>query len=70
MNVTYNSGIIGQDSLDPPRRCHDLGLAGTVRFANELSVPGLANLSFLHSLVWHLVGITLAEDRRKMERPR
>jgi hypothetical protein len=69
MNVKYNCGIIGQGNLDPPRRRQDLGLAATVRFANELSVPGLVGLSFLRSLVWYLVGITLAEKRRKMERP-
>jgi hypothetical protein len=69
MNVTYNWGIIAHDSLDPPRRRRDLGLAATVRFANELSVPGLSGLSFLRSLVWSLVGITFAEERRKMGRP-
>jgi len=69
MSVTHDWGIIGHVSLDPPRRRRDLGLAATVRFANELSVPGLAGLSFLRSLVWSLVGINFAEERRKMGRP-
>ena len=66
MSVTHDWVIIGHVSLDPPRRRRDLGLAATVRFANELSVPGLAGLSFLRSLVWSLVGTTFAEEKRRI----
>ena len=64
--IPFVADIISHDCLDPPRRRRDPGLAATVRFANELSVPELAGLSFLRSLVWSLVGITFAEERRKV----
>ncbi|AZL58325.1 hypothetical protein EI545_05410 [Tabrizicola piscis] len=62
-------GIIGHDYLGQMRDRRDLGLAKAIRFANEHSVPGLAGLSFLRSIVWALIGVDFAEKRAGAERP-
>lgn len=53
--MTYNWGIIEHDHLGRLRSRRDLDLAAVVCFANEHSVPGLAGLSFLRSIVWSLI---------------
>lgn len=62
--MTYNWGIIEHDHLGRLRSRRDLDLAAVVRFANEHSVPGLAGLSFLRSIVWSLIGIEFATEKR------
>lgn len=62
-------GIIGHDHLGQMRDRRDLGLAKVIRFANEYSVPGLAGLSFLRSIVWALVGVDFAAARGEEGRP-
>lgn len=62
-------GIIGHDHLGQMRDRRDLGLAKVIRFANEYSVPGLAGLSFLRSIVWALIGVDFAAARAVEGRP-
>lgn len=64
MSLSESWGIIGHESLGRPRSRRDLGLAAVVRFANDYSVPGLAGLSFLRSIVWSLIGIEFAAAQR------
>lgn len=64
MSLSESWGIIGHESLGHPRSRRDLGLAAVVRFANDYSVPGLAGLSFLRSIVWSLIGIEFAAAQR------
>lgn len=60
MSLSESWGIITHENLGHPRSRRDLGLAAVVRFANDYSVPGLAGLSFLRSIVWSLIGIEFA----------
>ena len=62
-------GYIGHDTLGRAQNRRDLGLGASTRFANELSVPGLAGLSFLKSLVWALIGLEFAALRSETGRP-
>lgn len=69
MNLSESWGIIRHESLGRPRNRRDLGLAAVVRFANDYSVPGLAGLSFLRSIVWSLIGIEFATAKRAAGSP-
>lgn len=64
MSLSESWGIIKHEHLGHPRSRRDLGLAAVVRFANDYSVPGLAGLSFLRSIVWSLIGIEFAAVQR------
>lgn len=69
MNLSESWGIIRHESLGRPRSRRDLGLSAVVRFANDYSVPGLAGLSFLRSIVWSLIGIEFSTAKRAEGKP-
>ena len=58
-------GTFAPDTVVSQRRLQTLGLSTAIRHYNERSVPGLGGLWFGMPIAWALLGILLAEEKKK-----
>ena len=59
-----NWGILAPESIISQRRQQNLGLASAVRHFNDRSVPGLGGMWFPMPILWSVLAVSIAEERR------